>query len=40
VPWVQAGEIGNAVLFELSDESRYVTSAALPMDAGSAQRSL
>jgi SDR family mycofactocin-dependent oxidoreductase len=39
VPWVEPRDISNAVLFLLSDEARYVTSAALPVDAGSTQRS-
>jgi (+)-trans-carveol dehydrogenase len=39
VPWVEPRDISNAVLFLLSDESRYVTSVALPVDAGSTQRS-
>jgi (+)-trans-carveol dehydrogenase len=38
VPWVEPVDISNAVLFLLSDESRYVTSVALPVDAGSTQR--
>jgi len=40
VPWVEPRDISNAVLFLLSDEARYVTSATLPVDAGSTQRSL
>jgi SDR family mycofactocin-dependent oxidoreductase len=39
VPWVEPRDISNAVLFLLSDESRYVTAVALPVDAGSTQRS-
>jgi NAD(P)-dependent dehydrogenase (short-subunit alcohol dehydrogenase family) len=39
VPWVEPRDISNAVLFLLSDEARYVTSVALPVDAGSTQRS-
>ncbi len=34
VPWVQAVDISNAVLFLASDESRYVTGVSLPVDAG------
>ena len=35
VPWVEAVDISNAVLFFASDESRYVTGVSLPVDAGS-----
>jgi NAD(P)-dependent dehydrogenase (short-subunit alcohol dehydrogenase family) len=35
VPWVQPEDISNAVLFFASDESRYITGVALPIDAGS-----
>jgi (+)-trans-carveol dehydrogenase len=35
IPWVQAEDISNAVLFLASDESRYVTGVPLPVDAGS-----
>ncbi len=35
IPWVQAVDISNAVLFLASDESRYVTGVPLPIDAGS-----
>jgi len=34
VPWVDAVDISNAVLFLASDESRYVTGVSLPVDAG------
>jgi SDR family mycofactocin-dependent oxidoreductase len=34
VPWVEAGDISNAVLFLACDESRYVTGVSLPVDAG------
>jgi SDR family mycofactocin-dependent oxidoreductase len=34
VPWVEPEDIGNAVLFFASDESRYVTGVQLPVDAG------
>jgi SDR family mycofactocin-dependent oxidoreductase len=34
VPWVEAVDISNAVLWLASDESRYVTGVTLPVDAG------
>src|SRR6201994_2033822 len=34
IPWVEAEDISNAVLFLASDESRYITGVALPIDAG------
>jgi SDR family mycofactocin-dependent oxidoreductase len=36
IPWVESIDISNAVLWLASDESRYVTGAALPIDAGAA----
>lgn len=33
-PWVEADDVTNAVLFLASDEGRYVTGVALPVDAG------
>jgi (+)-trans-carveol dehydrogenase len=36
VPWVEPVDISNAVLFLVSDEARYITGVALPIDAGSA----
>ncbi len=35
IPWVAAEDISNAVVFLASDESRYMTGVALPVDAGS-----
>jgi len=35
IPWVTPDDISNAVLFLASDESRYITGVALPVDAGS-----
>ena len=35
VPWVEARDISNAVLFLASDEARYITGVTLPVDAGS-----
>ena len=34
VPWVDARDVSNAVLFLASDEARYITGTALPVDAG------
>ena len=35
IPWVTPEDITNAVLFLASDEARYITGVALPIDAGS-----
>ncbi|GAA2734470.1 mycofactocin-coupled SDR family oxidoreductase [Actinocorallia aurantiaca] len=35
IPWVEAVDISNAVLFLSSDEGRYITGVTLPIDAGS-----
>ena len=34
VPWVEARDISNALLFIASDEARYITGVTLPVDAG------
>jgi SDR family mycofactocin-dependent oxidoreductase len=34
VPWVEAGDVSNAVLFLASDEARYITGTSLLVDAG------
>ncbi|MBP2367802.1 mycofactocin-coupled SDR family oxidoreductase [Pseudonocardia parietis] len=34
IPWVDPIDIANAVLFLSSDEARYITGVALPVDAG------
>jgi SDR family mycofactocin-dependent oxidoreductase len=34
IGWVDTGDVSNAVLFLASDESRYVSGVALPVDAG------
>lgn len=34
VPWIECDDTTNAVLFLTSDEGRYVTGVALPVDAG------
>ena len=38
IPWVEPRDISNAVLWLASDESRYVTGVALPVDAGFTQK--
>jgi SDR family mycofactocin-dependent oxidoreductase len=35
IPWVTPEDISNTVLFLASDEARYITGVALPVDAGS-----
>lgn len=35
IPWVEPVDVSNAVLWLASDEARYVTGIALPVDAGS-----
>ncbi|WP_166870964.1 MULTISPECIES: mycofactocin-coupled SDR family oxidoreductase [unclassified Salinibacterium] len=34
IPWVEALDISNAVLFLASEEARYITGVPLPVDAG------
>ena len=34
LPWLEPVDISNALLFLVSDEGRYVTGVALPVDAG------
>ncbi len=34
VPWVEAIDITNALIFLASDEARYITGISLPVDAG------
>jgi (+)-trans-carveol dehydrogenase len=36
IPYVEVADISNAVLFLVSDDGRYITGAALPIDAGGA----
>lgn len=36
VPWVEVEDVANALLFLVSDEARYVTGVAFPVDAGMA----
>lgn len=37
-PWVEPRDISNAVVWLASDEARYVTGVALPVDAGAIQK--
>lgn len=34
VPWVQPEDVSNALLFLVSDAARFITGAAIPVDAG------
>ena len=34
IPWVESIDVSNAVLFLASEESRYITGVALPIDGG------
>jgi SDR family mycofactocin-dependent oxidoreductase len=34
IPWVDPRDVSNAVLFLASDDARYITGTALPVDAG------
>ncbi|WP_284742473.1 mycofactocin-coupled SDR family oxidoreductase [Amycolatopsis sp. RTGN1] len=34
IPWVEAVDVSNAILFLVSDEGRYLTGVPLPVDAG------
>jgi (+)-trans-carveol dehydrogenase len=38
LPWVQAFDVSNAVLWLASDEARYVTGTALPVDLGASAK--
>jgi (+)-trans-carveol dehydrogenase len=38
IPWVDAVDVSNAVLWLASDEARYITGVALPVDAGFCQK--
>ncbi|TQF69261.1 NAD(P)-dependent oxidoreductase [Rhodococcus spelaei] len=38
VPWVESEDVSNALLFLVSDESRYVTGTQLVVDAGLTQK--
>jgi (+)-trans-carveol dehydrogenase len=36
IPYVEAQDISNAILFLVSDDARYITGVTLPVDAGAA----
>ncbi len=38
VPWVDVDDISSAMLYLASDEGRYLTGVALPVDAGTTQK--
>ena len=38
IPWVEAVDVSNAILFLVSDEGRYLTGVPLPVDAGAMLR--
>lgn len=38
VPWIDADDVSNAVVWLCSDQARYVTGATLAVDAGSTQK--
>jgi (+)-trans-carveol dehydrogenase len=39
IPWVEPRDVSNALLFLVSDEGRYITGVALPVDAGCTTKS-
>jgi len=38
VPWIEADDVSNAILFLCSDEARYITGTTLAVDAGALQK--
>jgi (+)-trans-carveol dehydrogenase len=34
IPWIEPEDVSNAILWLCSDEARYVTGIALPIDGG------
>ncbi|HVE23754.1 MAG TPA: SDR family oxidoreductase, partial [Sporichthya sp.] len=37
-PWVDPRDISNAIVWLASDEARFVTGVAMPIDAGALQK--
>lgn len=38
LPWIEAVDVSNAIVFLASDEARYITGVTLPVDAGAAAK--
>jgi (+)-trans-carveol dehydrogenase len=38
VPWIEPETVSNLVVFLASDDARYITASAIPVDAGMSQR--
>jgi NAD(P)-dependent dehydrogenase (short-subunit alcohol dehydrogenase family) len=38
VPYLEVDDVANAVLFLASEEARYITGVALPVDLGMSQK--
>ncbi len=38
IPWIEAVDISNALVFLASDDARYITGVTLPVDAGSSSK--
>jgi (+)-trans-carveol dehydrogenase len=38
IPWIQAEDVSDLVVFLASDEAKYITGSALPVDAGMISR--
>jgi SDR family mycofactocin-dependent oxidoreductase len=38
IPWIEARDVSNAVLYLASDEARYVTASQMYVDAGTTER--
>jgi (+)-trans-carveol dehydrogenase len=34
IPWLEPADVSNAIVFLVSDDARYITGVALPIDAG------